>query len=151
MKNSSIQWIFLAVVIALSGVFIHLAAIIGEPSWYAFFGAPPSIVASAREGTWIAPAGAAGIALLMGLCAAYACSAIGLVRRLPLLRPGLASIASVCLVRAFVLIPLAFKHSELLNTFEVVAAIVWATAGIGFAVGFRTARASLVSVPSQPT
>ncbi|MFC5472561.1 hypothetical protein [Paraherbaspirillum soli] len=140
MKSSPTLWIFLAAAIAVFGVAIHLAAIVGGPSWYAFFGAPPRIVASARDGTWLAPVSAAGIAVLMGLCAVYACSAAGLIRRLPLLLPALASIATVCLVRALILIPLAFKHTELLNTFEVVAAVVWATAGVGFALGFRTAR-----------
>ncbi|WP_137939003.1 hypothetical protein [Chitinivorax sp. B] len=133
-------WIRLAAAIATFGVTIHLAAIAGGPSWYAFFGAPPLIVASAREGTWLAPVSTAGIAALMGICAIYACSASGLVRRLPLLRPMLASMAAVCLIRGFILIPLAINHPELRNAFEVIAAIVWATAGAGFAVGFRSTR-----------
>jgi hypothetical protein len=116
----------------------------GGDSWrlvlVCIFGAPPVIVASARDGTWLAPVSTAGIAVLMGLCALYAYSATGLMRRLPLLRPALASVAAVCLVRAFVLIPLAIKHPELVNTFEIVAAIVWATAGGGFALGYRAAR-----------
>lgn len=136
MKNASTSWILLAAGIAAIGVIIHLAAIVGGPAWYAFFGAPPQIVASARNGTWLAPVSTAAIALLMGLCAIYACSAAGLIRRLPLLRPALASIATVCLVRGFLLIPLAIQHPELFNTFEVIAALVWATAGFGFALGF---------------
>lgn len=141
MKNSSLAWTLVAAGIAAVGVAIHLGAIVGGESWYAFFGAPPSIVASARQGTWLAPASAAVIAVLMGVCALYACSAAGLVRRLPLLRLALAGIATVCLVRGAVLIPFAIKHPQLFNTFEVVAAIVWAIAGIGFAVAFRNARA----------
>lgn len=124
------------------GVAIHLAAIVLGPDWYAFFGAPPPVVASAREGTWLAPAGAVVIAFLMGLCGAYACSAIGLIRRLPLLRTALAGIAVICLVRALILVPLAIHDPALLTTFEVVAAIVWGIAGIGFAAGFLVARTS---------
>lgn len=136
MKTPSVFWAGTAAAIAALGVAIHLAAIAGGPSWYAFFGAPPQIVASARAGTWLAPAGTAAIAVLMGVCAAYACSAIGLLRRLPLLRPVLAGIAAVCLLRALLLVPLALLHPELLSTFEIVAALVWGTAGIGFAVAF---------------
>lgn len=140
--NSKIStaWIGLAAAIAVLGVAIHLGAIAGGEQWYAFFGAPPTVVASAREGTWLAPAGAAAIALLMGVCAAYACSALGLTRRLPLLRPMLATIAAICLFRALVLIPLAIGHPELRNLFEVVAALAWGTAGIGFAFGFHAVR-----------
>jgi hypothetical protein len=140
MKNTSALWVYLAAAIAVFGVTIHLAAIVGGPPWYEFFHAPPGVVASARAGTWQAPAGAAGIAVLMWVCALYACSAVGLIGRLPLLRPMLAGIASICLLRALALVPLSFIHPQLLDVFEVVAAIVWGTAGIGFAVGFLAAR-----------
>lgn len=115
-----------------------MAAIVGGASWYAFFGAPPAVVASARAGTWLAPASAAAIAALMALCAVYACSALGVVRRLPLLRTVLFAIATVCLLRGAILVPLAWLHPELRNTFDVVAA-----AGAGFAAGclYRGGRA----------
>jgi hypothetical protein len=140
MKNTSILWIQLAAAIAAFGAAIHLAAIIGGPSWYVFFNAPAQVVASARDGTWLAPVSAGIIAVLMALCALYAISATGVIRRLPLIRLGLFSIATVCLLRAFVLFPLALKFPALWNTFELVAALVWATAGVGFALGFRVAK-----------
>jgi hypothetical protein len=148
MKTPSSWWVRLAIAIALFGAAIHVAAIVGGPSWYAFFGAPPAIVESARSGTWLAPIGAMVIVGLMAICAAYAASALGLIRKLPLLRLGLACIAAVCLLRAFVLIPLAVKHPELLNTFEVAAALVWALAGVGFAVGFRASRLHSALLPN---
>ncbi len=129
--------ILLAAAIALVGVAIHLAAIVGGPSWYAYFNAPPSVVASARAGTWLAPVSAAIIALLMGLCAAYALSAAAVIGVLPLRRTMLAGMAFVCIARSLILIPFALKHPQLFNLFEVVAAIVWATAGMGFWVGYR--------------
>ena len=129
-------WVFLAGIIALIGVAIHIGAIFGGPSWYTFFGAPPAIVQSARAGTMLAPLCSAAIAAAMALCAAYAFSAVGYIRRVPLLRPGLASIAAVCLLRALVLVPLVVSHPELRNTFEVLAALVWGMAGVGFALGF---------------
>lgn len=140
MSPRSTPFVFIAMAIALLGAAIHVAAIFGGPSWYAFFGAPPAIVESARAGTWVAPVGALVIAGLMAICASYAASALGLVPKLPLLRTGLASIAVVCLLRAFVLIPLAIKHPELRNTFEVAAAFIWGCAGLGFAVGLWSGR-----------
>lgn len=122
------------------GVLIHVLAIVGGPSWFAFFGAPPAIVRSAEAGTWLAPVGSLLIAAAMGLCGLYAASALGWVRRLPLLRFGLAAMAMVCLVRALALIPLGLWRPALLSTFEIVAALVWGLAGIGLAQSFRLAR-----------
>ena len=130
------QCLWIGASIAVAGALLHVAAIAGGASWYAFFGAPPAVVASARAGTWLAPASAAIIAALMALCAVYACSALGVVRRLPLLRTTLAAIAAICLLRGVILLPLAWLHPELRNTFEIVAAVVWAAAGVGFAAGF---------------
>jgi hypothetical protein len=49
--------------------------------------------------------------------------------------------ACVCLGRALLLPVLAVRHPELRNTFAIVAAIVWGTAGVGLAVAFRLAKA----------
>lgn len=143
MTNSHFRLTSVALAISLIGVVIHVAAIIAGPSWYAFFGAPPLVVASAQAGTWLAPVSAAGIAVLMGICAMYAASALGLIRRLPLIRTMLAGIAVICLLRAFVLVPAAFIHPELFNVFEVVAALTWAIAGAGFVAGLSMARRTL--------
>lgn len=140
MKSSRIGWVYLSAAIALAGVIIHVGAVFGGASWYAFFGAPPRIVASARAGTWLAPVSALVIAGLMAVCAVYAGSVLGLVHRPPLQRPALATMAVVCLLRAFILPPLAIVHPMLLNTFEVASAIVWFVAGVGFAMGFRICK-----------
>lgn len=145
MKNNHARLTFFALAISLLGVAIHVAAMIGGPSWYAFFGAPPQVVASAQAGTWLAPVSTAGIAILMGICAAYASSALGLGRRLPLLRTMLAGIAAVCLLRALVFVPVAFIHPQLINVFEVVAALTWGTAGIGFLAGFLITKTTTLT------
>lgn len=143
MTTSSRPWILLAAAIAAMGALIHVAAIAAGPAWYAYFGAPPGVIESARAGTWPAPVGALVIALLMAACAWYACAALGAVRRPPLLRTGLAAMAAVCLVRALLLPPLALTHPELRTAFQVVAALLWGLAGVGFALGFRAARRRL--------
>lgn len=134
------HWAALAVFIAGVGVLIHVLAIAGGPSWFAFFGAPPAVVRSAEAGTWLAPVSSLLIAAAMGLCGLYAASALGWVRRLPLLRFGLAAMATLCLVRALALIPLGMWRPALLSTFEIVAAVVWGLAGIGLAQSCRLAR-----------
>lgn len=130
----------LAILISLSGVVIHVGALIAGLSWLTFFNAPPSVVASYRAGTWFTPVSCFVISGLMGTCAYYAASALGWVRRPPLQGLGLATMATICLVRALLLPVLAVSHPELRNTFEINAAIVWGLAGLGFAAGFVVVR-----------
>lgn len=140
MKSAHRWWVYLSILIAMAGVLIHVGAAIAGPSWFEFFNAPPSVQASARAGTWLAPASALAIAALMGACGAYAASALKLIPRLPLLTAGLAGMSAICLIRALLLPVLAISHPELRNTFEIVAAIVWGAAGVGFAVGWQAAK-----------
>ncbi|STQ91660.1 hypothetical protein [Iodobacter fluviatilis] len=84
MKQSNSLLVYLALLIAIAGVVIHAGAVIAGPSWYAFFNAPPSVIASARAGTWLAPVNTLIIAGLMAICALYAASVVGLIGRPPL-------------------------------------------------------------------
>jgi Na+-driven multidrug efflux pump len=139
MKSPNLVWVHLAILIAAAGVVIHVGALFAGESWFVFFNAPPSVVASARAGTWLAPVSGLAIAGLMGLCGYYAASSIGLAPRPPLQRLALAGMATVCLVRALLLPVLAVSHPELRNTFEIVAAITWGVAGVGLATAFHLA------------
>jgi len=132
-----------AILISLFGVAIHVGALFAGLSWFTFFNAPPSVVASYKSGTLLAPVSCLVIAGFMGACAYYAASAIGLVRRPPLQGFGLATMSTVCIVRTLLLPVLAIPHPELRNTFEIVAAIVWGLAGAGFAAGFLLVKARL--------
>ncbi len=131
--------VMLAVLIALAGVIIHIGALFAG-SWLIFFNAPPSVVASYKAGTLLAPVSCLVIAGLMGTCGYYAASAVGLVPRPIFQRLGLAVMASIFLIRALLLPVLAVYHPELRNAFEVWAALVWGLAGLGLAVGFVLAR-----------
>lgn len=140
-----------ATAIALLGVAVHLAAVSAGPEWYAWFGAPPFVVRSALEGTWIAPVGALLIAILMGVCAWYGAAALSWVRRPWLHRTSLWAMAAVCLLRAAVLPLLLPSFPDLLSAFEVIAALLWGLAGAGFAVGAWALRHQPAAPgPAQP-
>lgn len=124
-----------ATAIALLGVAIHVVAVPAGPGWYAWFDAPPFVVRSAQQGTWIAPVGALVIAALMGVCAWYGAAALGWVRRPWLHRTGLWAMAAVCLLRAALLPLLLPSYPGLLTAFGVISALVWGLAGAGFAAG----------------
>jgi len=144
MRAHRVVWVQLAAFVALGGALVHVGAIIGGPSWFAFFGAPPRVVASAQAGTWLAPVSALVIAGLMAMCAIYAGSVVGWVRRPPLQRTALATIAAVCLLRALILPAIAFSQPDFRCACEVASAVVWWLAGAGFVAAFRLsgARAS---------
>lgn len=131
---------WMAAIVSFLGALIHLGAIFGGAAWYEFFGAPPMVVRSAREGTLLAPVGALIITALMAMCALYALSALGVVRRLVLLKSMLVAIAAVTLLRALSTAPIAFMRPELITTFEIVASMIWGLAGVGFAAAFLLAR-----------
>jgi len=143
MNNLKRVAVLAAILIAAVGMVIHVGALFAGESWFVFFNAPPSVVASARAGTWLAPVSSLLIAGLMGACGYYAASAIGLVRRPPLQRLALAGMATVCLGRALLLPVLAVPHPELRNTFGIVAALVWGLAGLGLAFAFDLTQAGL--------
>ena len=108
---------------------LHVAIIFGGPAWYAFFGAPPDVVTSAREDTWYAPAVTAVIAAILGIWSAYAFSGAGLLARLPFLRIILALIAGVMLLRGLIIVPFLVMAPDLLTLFD-----YWSS-GICFAIG----------------
>ncbi|KQQ96232.1 hypothetical protein [Massilia sp. Leaf139] len=133
--------VVLAVLVSSAGVAIHLGALVAGLSWLVFFNAPASVVDSYKAGTWFAPVSCVVIAALMATCGYYAASVLGWVRRPPLQRLGLATMAAICMIRALLLPILAVSNPELRNTFEIVAAAVWGLAGIGFMAAFVLARA----------
>jgi hypothetical protein len=92
---------------ALSGIaaLLHLAVIAGGPDWYRFFGAGEDLARAAERGSLVPAAITMAIALVLALWAAFALSAAGHIRRLPLLRTAMVGISAVYLARGLLLIP----------------------------------------------
>ncbi|MCR9180915.1 MAG: hypothetical protein NXH71_11910 [Erythrobacteraceae bacterium] len=87
------------------GAILHIAVLIGGAEWVAFVGAPASIVRSAEQGTWLAPASTLAIAGLLTVLGVYALSASGSVSRLPFVRPVLALFAVIFVLRGLIIVP----------------------------------------------
>ena len=81
---------------------IHLAAIVGGPSWYRVLGAGEGFARAAARGRIEPHLYTTGIAAVLLVWAAYAFSGAEMIGRLPLLRPALIAIAAIYLVRAAV-------------------------------------------------
>jgi hypothetical protein len=91
---------------SLAASLLHLACVAGGPDWYRFFGAGERMARMAARGHWYPAVLTLCIAAVLGAWALYAWSGAGLIRRLPLLRPGLCVITGVYLLRALAFVPL---------------------------------------------
>ena len=135
---------------ACAGSVLHIAILFGGPDWYAFFGAPSGLVEMARVGNLRAPISCLVIALILAILAAYAFSAAGLIRRLPLLRTGLVLMAIVLILRGVLFIPMILWFPGSLSricecrsvdTFIVLTSLLCLAMGIGYMVGALGAAA----------
>jgi hypothetical protein len=140
----------LAAGLALFGALIHFVAPLLGPDWYAFLHAPAAVVASARGGTALAPAGTVSIGVLMLLCGLYALEGAGWLRWLPFAPQAQGTIAAVCLLRGLLILPYWYKYPGQLTAFDVVASFVWLAAGLTFSFGVLFKRPMVpASIPPQ--
>ena len=128
------KFLISAGVIAAASAVWHLLCILGGPSWFAFARAPQQIIESAQQGTLLAPIGTVIVAGLMFACTIFAFSAVGLIRKVPLLKSALITISLLCTLRGLIAIPFLVTTTGL-DVWEVIASSVWFYVGICFIVG----------------
>jgi len=121
-------------VIASASAIWHLLCILGGPSWFAFARAPQQIIDSSIQGSLLAPIGTITVASLMFACTIFAFSAVGLIRKVPLLKSALITIATLCTLRGLIVIP-SFVTSTGFDIWQIVASTVWFYVGICFIAG----------------
>jgi hypothetical protein len=130
------RWLILAGWLSLAGAFIHIAAIVGGPDWYRFFGAGEAIARAAERGSWVPALMTTGIAAVLALWAAYAFAGAGLLRRLPLMRVALVAISGIYLLRgAMIFMPATFNRPDLSPAFMFWSSLIVLIYGIVYAVG----------------
>ena len=122
-------------VLSAAASVLHLAVIIGGPSWYRFFGAGEGMARMAERGDWRAAAITVGIAGVLALWAAYAFSGAGLIARLPLLRTGLVVISAIYLVRGLLLIPALLINQGGVQPFILWSSLIVLVYGLAYAIG----------------
>lgn len=126
--------------IAVVTAVAHTSCMFFGPSCYQAQMAPKEIVQSAIDGTWIAPIGTIFISALFMLCAAYALSAAGIIKRLPLQGLGIYCIAALCVTRGAATLPLSFMFPDMVSNFSLLSGAVWFMTGLLFFFGYRCAR-----------
>jgi hypothetical protein len=114
---------------------MHLAVIVGGPDWYRFFGAGEEMARMAERGSPLPALITLGIAALLATCAAYALSAAGQIRRLPLIRTALVAISAVYLLRGLVLFPALALNPAKVDAFMLWSSLIVLAYGVVHAVG----------------
>lgn len=140
MKLNTVVSLTLGALISAGTAIAHLSCIVLGPSCYKAQLAPPEIIQSAIEGTWLAPVGTTLVSMLFLLCSLFALSGAGLIRKLPLLNIALLSIAVLCLFRAIATIPASYLFPDQVNTFSIAAGFVWFISGSLYLYGYYHLR-----------
>ena len=136
------RFLLLGGVATAAASLLHVAIILGGPDWYRFFGAGERMARLAARGSPLPAAITAGIAAVLAVWALYALSGAGVIRRLPLLRPVLALVAAVYLLRGALGVPLVlFADDPYTNqlkarmTFMAVTSALCLGLGLCYAIG----------------
>lgn len=126
---------------------LHLAVIVGGPSWYRFVGAGERMVRLAERNDPRAALVTLGIAAILAIWAAYAFSGAGLIGRLPLLRMGLVAISAVYLARGLIVLPMLAFKPETVTPFWWWSSAIVLVYGLCYALGAWAAWPSLGDRP----
>ena len=129
------RWLIAGGWLSAAASLLHIAMIFGGPDWYRFFGAGERVARAAERGYWTPTAMAVGIAAILAIWSAYAFSGAGLIRRLPLLRTGLATISAIYLARGLILFPTLVLKPQLINPFIVWSSLIVLVYGVTYAIG----------------
>ena len=148
-QNKALTFAGLATVI---GGLVHLAAIAGGPSWYAFIGAPDEIIEMVKLGSHYPAKVCWLIATFLFVCASYAFSGAKFLPRLPFLHFALLCMAAGFLLRGLSFIPIvllfpdAFIHitnSRGIDALMLITSLICLATGLCYAFGLRQLKLQL--------
>ena len=112
MTRATNPWLLAAGWMSVAASVLHIACIIGGPSWYRFFGAGEVLARAAERGSPVPAIMTLVIAAILAIWATFAFGAAGVIRRLPLSRTALIAISTVLLARAAMAFVPAFWPPE---------------------------------------
>jgi len=135
-------WLLAAGGLSIAASVLHLACIVGGPSWYRFVGAGEPIARAVERGALMPTLITLFIAGVLGVWALYAFSAAQLLPRLPLLRTALVAISAVLLLRGLAVPLMQAWRPDLSPSF------IWWTAAIVTGYGLIFANATRLAWPS---
>jgi len=130
-------FLILAALIAMGTGIAHLSCIYLGPECYAAQMAPAQIIESAQKGTYLAPLGTLFASAIFTVLGLYALSGAGVIRKLPLLKFSIYSIATLCIIRGLLPLQLWLRHPDKVNDMVFYTGIVWLATGLLYLFGYR--------------
>ncbi len=128
-------WLVAAAWMSIAASLLHIAVIFGGPDWYRFFGAGEGMARAAERGSSTPAIMTLGIAAILAGWALYACAAIGVIRRLPLMRTALTAVAVVLLARGLLVFVPGVWAPEQSMAFRIWSSAICLVMGACFAIG----------------
>ncbi len=138
MSFSARPFLLAAALMSVAASLAHLACIIGGPDWFIFLGAPRRFAYQAAQGAILPIAITCALAAMLAVWAAFAFSAAGTIRRLPLTRLVLVAISVVLVGRgvSYFAFPLwTIWRPDLSQTFMIWSSLIVLIMGTCFAIG----------------
>ncbi|HEX8571978.1 MAG TPA: hypothetical protein VF759_04440 [Allosphingosinicella sp.] len=135
MSRPGKSWLIAASLLSAVAALLHLAVIAGGPDWYRFFGAGEEMARMAERGSPVPALVTLGIAAVLAAWSAYALSAAGQIRRLPLIRTALVAISSIYLLRGLVLLPALALNPGKVDAFMLWSSLIVLLYGLTYAIG----------------
>jgi hypothetical protein len=111
----NVDYLKIAGALSFLASIIHLAIIVGGPSWYRFFGAGERMAVMAEQGLLQPTLITFAVSVVLALWGAYAWSAAGVFFNLPLLKVGVIIITIIYLLRGILglLAPFLSNHPQI--------------------------------------
>ncbi|MFT4926060.1 MAG: hypothetical protein ACI8WB_002158 [Phenylobacterium sp.] len=130
-------FLVLAAFIAMGTAIAHMSCIFLGPECYAAQMAPPQIIESAKNGTYLAPIGTVLVSAIFIVFGLYALSGAGIIRQLPFLKVMSYTIATLCIIRGILPLQLWLRHPDKVNDVVFYTGIIWLVTGLLFLFGHR--------------
>jgi len=129
-------FLVLATLISMGTAVAHMSCIFIGPECYAAQMAPPILVESAKNRTYLAPIVNIFVSAIFVVLGLYALSAAGIVRQLPFLKFVIYVVATLCMIRGILPLQLWLRHPDKVNDFAFYAGVVWFITGLLYLFGY---------------
>ena len=129
------SWFLLAGALSLLAALLHVACIIGGPSWYRMLGAGDELANAAARGAKFPAVITAAISAVLLVWSAYAFSAAGIGPVLPLRRTALVLITLVLCLRGFAIAVPGMWRPDLSLAFKLWSSVAVLILAGCFAIG----------------
>lgn len=132
--------VFLLIGVALLALFTalsHISCIVLGPGCYRAQMAPEWLIELSKSAPWLAAFATTLVSILFAATAIYCLSGAGVIRKLPLSKPAIMIISTICIVRGLATIPLSISFPESISTFSILSGMLWFLAGLSCVSGYR--------------